>query len=177
MQSSPYKLVEKLEWRIERVSLKRAIKIHSSFSFSLLSGTCRGAFLDERSLSAVWQANWVPTIAPGNRWTREWIQCSHPASWPAVANERRLSCARRIGISKHPIVLSVSRSRVHHLFFPGHLSRRSSDSFGTTRSYEAAVSTTTSELQRPRPLRWWPESNSWYHDSGHRQVRRPNGDV
>lgn len=102
-------------------------------------------------MSVARQANWVPTVAPGNRWIRENGYDVHvpPRGWPSP-NERRLSCARRIEISKHPIVLSVSRSRVHHLFFPGHLSRRSSDSLGTTRSYDAAATTTTSELQRSR---------------------------
>lgn len=101
---------------VERLKLLACI---STEQFIQVSGTCLGSFSKERSLSAVRQANWVPTVAPGNDWIREWIQCSRPASWLAVANERRLSCTRRIGVSKHPIVLSVSRSRVHHFFFSG----------------------------------------------------------
>lgn len=169
MYKRSYKFVEKLDWRLERVSKER-------LRFIQVSGTCRGASSDERSLSAVRQANWVPTVAPGNRWIQwEWIQCSHPASWLAVAHERRLSCARRIGISKHPIVLSVSRSRVHHLFFRGIcqgalpilLARQ-----GATMPLDDDI-----WIAKTFPLRWSPKSNNWYHGSGHRQVRRSNGDV
>jgi len=80
-------------------------------------------------------------------------------------------------LSKHPIVLSVSRSRVRHVplflsFLPGHLSRRSSDwprRSGTARPPPA----TASELQR-----YTRASRSGRIErpvSG--QVRRSDGDV
>lgn len=103
-----------------------------------------------------------------------------PAScWPPRPR-RRLSCARRTGISKHPIVLSVFRSRVCHLFFPGHLSRRSSGSFGTTgitRPSPSLPPTTTSELQRSCLSLTANRMVGITVRTHRRQVRQPNGDV
>lgn len=51
-----------------------------------------------RSLSAVWQANWVPTVTPGGPVMREGVRRSRPAScWPPRPR-RRLSCAPRTGV-------------------------------------------------------------------------------
>lgn len=73
---------------------------------------------DERSLSAVRQANWVLTVAPGDRWRENGYDV-----YVLPRAGRRLEPAfivsASIRASKHPIVLSVSRSRVHHLFFYG----------------------------------------------------------
>lgn len=119
----------------------------------------------------VWQANWVPTVTPGRPVKREgvWLGCA--SCWPPRPR-RRLSCVRRTGISKHPIVLSVFRSRVRHLFFPEHLSRRSFGSF--RRRWEATRCRVVDNI--------WIAKISPYVDE--RRIERsqetpanPNGDV
>lgn len=77
------------------------------------SGTCRGA---SSSTSDPCRPSGrqigFRRVTPGRPVKREGIRRRSASCWPAF-----IGCARRTGISKHPIVLSVFRSRVRPIFF------------------------------------------------------------
>lgn len=76
------------------------------------TGTRKPTLSNERSLSPNWQANWVPKVAPGG-------SCGPMfTSFPCAVRYLSPCLSRRWGPSKHPIVLSVSRSRIAADFFP-----------------------------------------------------------
>jgi len=137
-------------------------EIHSTL------GTRRGSSSDER---AVLVGRPAGKLGPGLGDREKQGRMSPPRVRRVRGEDRDLS--------KHPIVLSVSRSRVRHVplflsFLPGHLSRRSSDSprrSGTARPPPAMAS----ELQRYSNFSVdGGESNGRDRD---RSVGRSDGDV